>query len=39
MGIEVKGHGEKLAWSVRQYLKGLETDAKRLLEAKTSSEG
>jgi len=39
MGIEVKGHGEKLAWSVRQYLKGLETDAKRLLEAKASSEG
>lgn len=32
MGLEVKGHGEKLAWSAENYLEDLEHKAQNMLE-------
>lgn len=39
MGIEIKGQGEKMAWSVAHYLDELEAGARELLDKEAPSEG
>ncbi|MFO7985829.1 MAG: hypothetical protein R6U38_08175 [Desulfatiglandaceae bacterium] len=38
MGMELKGYGEKLAWSIETYLEDLENKAQNMLEQQAASQ-